>query len=79
MHRGVTGCSIGSPEGRTGVPGDHGADAVSLYEKLDQIILPLYQNRRDDYLDLMRHAVTLNGSFFNTHRMLQQYLVKAYF
>ena len=58
---------------------DHRADAISLYEKLDQIILPLYQNRRDDYLDLMRHAVALNGSFFNTHRMLQQYLVKAYF
>jgi len=76
---GVTGWSIGSPDGRTGVPADHGADAVSLYDKLDQIILPLYQNRRDDYLDLMRHAVALNGSFFNTHRMLQQYLVKAYF
>ena len=76
---GVTGWSIGSADGRTGVPADHGADAVSLYDKLDQIILPLYQNRRDDYLDLMRHAVALNGSFFNTHRMLQQYLVKAYF
>jgi starch phosphorylase len=76
---GVTGWSIGSPDGRTGVAADHGADAASLYEKLDQIILPLYQNRRDDYLDLMRHAVALNGSFFNTHRMLQQYLVKAYF
>jgi starch phosphorylase len=27
----------------------------------------------------MRHAIALNGSFFNTQRMLQQYVVKAYF
>jgi starch phosphorylase len=74
----VTGWSIGRPDGTAGAA-DHGRDAVSLYDKLDQIILPLYQNRRDDYLDVMRHAVALNGSFFNTHRMLQQYLVKAYF
>jgi len=41
--------------------------------------LPLYYHHRDDYLDVMRHAIALNGSFFNTHRMLQQYVVKAYF
>lgn len=76
---GVTGWSIGVPDVSASAAADHGADATSLYDKLDQIILPLYQNRRDDYLDLMRHAVALNGSFFNTHRMLQQYLVKAYF
>jgi starch phosphorylase len=28
---------------------------------------------------MMRHAIALNGSFFNTQRMLQQYVVKAYF
>jgi len=27
----------------------------------------------------MRHAIALNGSFFNTQRMMQQYVVKAYF
>jgi starch phosphorylase len=76
---GVTGWSIGVPDVSPSAATDHRADAISLYDKLDQIILPLYQNRRDDYLDLMRHAVALNGSFFNTHRMLHQYLVKAYF
>jgi starch phosphorylase len=39
----------------------------------------LYYVQRDDYLDVMRHAIALNGSFFNTHRMLQQYVLKAYF
>jgi len=27
----------------------------------------------------MNHAIVLNGSFFNTHRMIQQYVLKAYF
>ncbi|HVO94800.1 MAG TPA: hypothetical protein VMT22_18255, partial [Terriglobales bacterium] len=57
---------------------DHGQDALSLYEKLEHIVMPLYYNDRDGFLDVMRHAIALNGSFFNTHRMLQQYVVKAY-
>jgi starch phosphorylase len=76
---GVTGWSIGPNDGRTGAVSDHSRDAVSLYDKLEQIILPLYYVQRDDYLDVMRHAIALNGSFFNTHRMLQQYVLKAYF
>jgi len=31
------------------------------------------------FIEIMRHAIALNGSFFNTQRMLQQYVVKAYF
>ena len=30
-------------------------------------------------MDIMRHAIALNGSFFNTQRMVQQYVLKAYF
>jgi len=76
---GVTGWSIGPADRKTAVVSDHSQDALSLYDKLEQIILPLYYHRRDDYLDVMRHAIALNGSFFNTHRMLQQYVLKAYF
>jgi len=28
---------------------------------------------------VMRSAISLNGSFFNTHRMLDQYVNNAYF
>ena len=41
--------------------------------------MPLYAYNRDDFIEVMRHAIALNGSFFNTHRMLQQYVLKAYF
>jgi starch phosphorylase len=30
------------------------------------------------FVDVMCNAIALNGSFFNTHRMLQQYVLKAY-
>lgn len=76
---GVTGWSIGPPDGTAGATADHSNDAASVYDKLEQIVMPLFYHNRDDYLDVMRHAIALNGSFFNTHRMLQQYVLKAYF
>ena len=72
---GVTGWAIGKP--RSGPDGVR--DAEDLYEQLERVILPLFYERSDDYVDVMRHAIALTGSFFNTHRMLQQYLTRAYF
>ena len=51
----------------------------SLYEKLEQEVIPLFYHDRARFLQVMAHAIALNGSFFNTHRMLQQYVLKAYF
>ncbi|MBX3423777.1 MAG: alpha-glucan family phosphorylase [Pirellulaceae bacterium] len=52
--------------------------ACSLYDKLEQTIIPMYYNDRGRFIDVMRHTIALNGSFFNTHRMIQQYAQKAY-
>ena len=76
---GVTGWAIGPKDGAAGAVADHGRDAASLYDKLEQIVMPLFRHNRDDFIEVMRHAIALNGSFFNTHRMLQQYVLKAYF
>ncbi len=76
---GVTGWSIGPSDGKAAASADHSKDAASLYDKLEQIVLPLFVDHRDDFIDVMRHAIALNGSFFNTHRMLLQYVLKAYF
>jgi len=75
----VTGWSIG--EGALS-PWDQDRsshDATSLYEKLEHIIMPLFYLNRDRFIDIMRHAIMLNGSFFNTQRMVQQYVVNAYY
>ena len=75
---GVTGWAIGSrTQPRTGPDGVQ--DAENLYEQLERVILPLYYERPDEYVDVMRHCIALTGSFFNTQRMLQQYLTRAYF
>ena len=75
---GITGWAISNKNGST--QGDERSrDAVSLYDKLEKAVLPLYLQNRSGFLDVMRHAIALNGSFFNTHRMLQQYVIKAYF
>jgi starch phosphorylase len=76
---GVTGWSIGG-NGRAGDEGsDRKKDASSLYDKLEQVIIPMFYQDRDRYIDVMLHAIAINGSFFNTHRMMQQYVLNAYF
>jgi starch phosphorylase len=53
-------------------------DAASLYDKLERLIIPIFYRNRNGFTDVMRHCISLNGSFFNTQRMVQQYVVKAY-
>ena len=76
---GVTGWSIGGPRS-AGAP-DPGASGEmdSLYRKLQDVILPLYYKQRPGYISVMQHAIAINGAFFNTQRMLQQYVSRAYF
>jgi len=72
---GVTGWSIGGldPEG------DQSKDAMEIYLKLERVILPLYYGLPFAYAEVMRSAIALNGSFFNTQRMVEQYVRNAYF
>ncbi|MBM3858303.1 MAG: alpha-glucan family phosphorylase [Verrucomicrobia bacterium] len=74
---GVTGWAIDSTAPAGGDRTPH--DAASLYDKLENVVLPLFYRDRDRFLDVMRHAIALNGSFFNTQRMILQYVLKAYF
>lgn len=77
---GVTGWAIGERTNLTGNPGPNTeTDASSLYEKLEQVIIPLFYRQRDQFVHIMRQAISLNASHFNTQRMLQEYVLKAYF
>ncbi|HEX9772357.1 MAG TPA: alpha-glucan family phosphorylase, partial [Steroidobacteraceae bacterium] len=76
---GLTGWAIGE-EPIQSLP-DEEVDRIhasSLFERLDQTILPMFYQDRRAFTKIMRHAIALNGSFFNTHRMLHEYTVKAY-
>ena len=77
---GITGWAIGDGQPQ---PPDTAlitnSEADSLYAKLENIIVPMYYHNRDAYIEIMRNAIAINGSFFNTERMLSQYVTKAYF
>jgi glycogen phosphorylase len=79
LIEGVTGWSIGERRSDVPVAGDRTLDALSLYQKMEHVILPLFYGNRDHFIDIMRHAIAINGSFFNTQRMLQQYVLRAYY
>jgi glycogen phosphorylase len=77
---GVTGWSIGEKRLATAgaAPSDNRAEADSIYFKLENVILPMFYKERAHYLEVMQHAIAINGSFFNTQRMIQQYVTDAY-
>jgi glycogen phosphorylase len=54
-------------------------ESASLYQKLEQHILPLYYSRPLEWQKVMRSSIALNGSYFNTNRMLVQYIRNAYY
>jgi starch phosphorylase len=76
---GVTGWAIGREvraEDGSGTPQD---DADCLYGKLEEKVLPAFYGDSGRFAEIMRHTIALNGSFFNTQRMMQQYVLKAYY
>jgi len=75
----VTGWSIGETNAQAVEGDDRSRDAASLYGKLEHVIMPMLQRDRHRFVEVMRHCIALNGSFFNTQRMMQQYVVNAYF
>ncbi len=73
---GVTGWSIGSDWKHSS---DRSLEVESLYSKLQHVIIPLYYKSPDEFAKVRQSAIALNGSFFNTQRMMLQYLMNAYF
>ncbi len=75
----VTGWSVG-PHPEVAINGGSDAEDVEdLYTKLEYIILPKYTGDKHSWIKMMRSAIAINGSFFNTQRMVEQYVLGAYF
>lgn len=72
---GVTGWSIGSDSSQAG---DENTERESLYDKLERVILPLFNGAPLEFARLMRYCISINGSFFSTQRMVAQYEISAY-
>jgi len=75
---GVTGWAI-AQDGQPPAEGDdRNRDAAYLYHKLENLIIPMFYRDRDKYINIMKHCIALNASFFNTQRMVQEYVTNAY-
>jgi starch phosphorylase len=76
---GVTGWAIGERDRGLLADDDSVRDSASLYDLLEGTIIPLYYTNPEGFRAIMRNAIALNGSFFNTQRMMNEYVTKAYF
>ena len=76
---GTTGWSIGTSQRDHDPAQSTPLDAASLYGKMEHVVIPLYYRERGRFIDMMRHSIALNGSFFTAQRMLLQYVLNAYF
>jgi starch phosphorylase len=73
---GITGWAIGHG---TETMENEDVEANSLYAKLEMVIIPMFYGQPRAYAAVMRSAIAINGSFFNTQRMVSQYISNAYF
>jgi hypothetical protein len=39
----------------------------------------MFYDHRNHSVDIMRHAIAINESFFDNRRMLQQYVLRVYY
>jgi starch phosphorylase len=76
---GVTGWAIGDAARPRDLDRMSALDAASLYEKMESVVIPMFYKNREGFIDVMRHAISLNGAFFTSQRMLLQYVLNAYF
>jgi starch phosphorylase len=70
---GVTGWAIGD-----GAAHDFRADAASLYDKLERLVLPTYYADRRAWTAIMAGAISKCAALFSSHRMMRRYAVDAY-
>jgi starch phosphorylase len=72
---GLTGWAIGNGEAA------NDGDARLLYEKLEEVVLPLYYGdtaKLNAWARVMKGAICLNAAYFNSHRMMRRYATEAY-
>jgi starch phosphorylase len=72
-EEGVTGWAVGEDQLLA-----NGNDAAALYDKLEQVVLPLWHGNRAGWIAVMKGAISRNAAFFNSHRMMRRYATEAY-
>lgn len=75
----VTGWSIGpNPNEQISLEERNIRELDDLYNKLEYIIVPMFYNKRDEWLNTMKNSIGKIAFFFNSHRMMRRYVTDAY-
>jgi len=76
---GVTGWAIGThPDEHTSMEESHIRELDDLYNKLEYIIIPMFYQRRDEWIRMMENSIGKIAYYFNSHRMMHRYVTEAY-
>ncbi|WP_340696062.1 alpha-glucan family phosphorylase, partial [Hydrogenobacter thermophilus] len=76
---GVNGWGIGpKPHWRDLSESTDEEDLEDIYGKLAYVIIPMYYKSKDAWVLMMENSIATIGPFFNTHRMVSEYISKIY-
>ncbi|MEM2111985.1 MAG: alpha-glucan family phosphorylase, partial [Candidatus Bathyarchaeia archaeon] len=76
---GVTGWAIGpSPDEHMSTEESRVIELDDLYNKLEYIIIPMFYQRRDEWIKIMENSIGKIAYYFNSHRMMRRYVTEAY-
>jgi starch phosphorylase len=53
-------------------------EAEDLYNKLEYVITPMFYDRHDEWIGMMKNSIGKIAYFFNSHRMMRRYVIDAY-
>ncbi|MBY0523393.1 MAG: alpha-glucan family phosphorylase [Gemmataceae bacterium] len=82
-YQGDNGWAIGAGEEYTDLPYQDDVESRAIYDLLEQEIVPLYYTRSSDdvprgWLKMMKRSMATMCPYFNTNRMVQEYVEKCY-
>jgi starch phosphorylase len=76
---GVTGWAIGPhPDEQLSADEAETRELDDLYNKLEYIIIPMFYQNRDEWIEMMENSVGKIAYYFNSHRMMRRYVTEAY-
>ncbi|MFW6122078.1 MAG: alpha-glucan family phosphorylase [Petrotogales bacterium] len=77
---GVNGWAIGpAPDNNLSDTERKYRELDDLYSKMEYVIAPLFYQHRDQWIKMMKNSIATLAYYFNSHRMLQRYVIEAYF
>jgi len=53
-------------------------ESEDLYNKLEYVITPMFYERHDEWIRLMKNSIGKIAYYFNSHRMMRRYVTEAY-